>query len=73
MRQKDLAKQVGVATGTLGKIEAGEAIVELRTFMLVLWHLGLLSEVFNDALLNNFPEKPSKQRVRVKRVTEASF
>ncbi|RON10703.1 XRE family transcriptional regulator [Pseudomonas brassicacearum] len=73
MRQKDLAKQVGVATGTLGKIEAGEAVVELRTFMLVLWHLGLLSEVFNDTLINKAPAESSKQRVRMKRVTEASF
>jgi DNA-binding XRE family transcriptional regulator len=71
-RQKDLAKLVGVSAGTLGKIEAGDPVVELRTFMLVLWHLGLLSEIFNDLSISKASELPS-QRVRIKRVTEENF
>ncbi|TVT83212.1 helix-turn-helix transcriptional regulator [Pseudomonas sp. H3(2019)] len=73
LRQKDLAKLVGVAAGTLGKIEAGDPVVELRTFMLVLWHLGLLSEVFNDEPISKKAPELKSQRVRIKRVTEESF
>jgi hypothetical protein len=61
-----------VSAGTLGKIEAGDPVVELRTFMLVLWHLGLLSEIFNDLSISKASELPS-QRVRIKRVTEENF
>lgn len=73
LRQKDLAKLVGVSAGTLGKIEAGDPVVELRTFMLVLWHLGLLSEIFNDMPINKTPPELPSQRVRIKRVTEGNF
>lgn len=73
LRQKDLAQSVGVSAATLGKIEAGDAAVELRTFMLTLWYLGLLGEVFNEEPNGKAPPKPRQQRVRVKRVTEANF
>ncbi|NUT73835.1 helix-turn-helix transcriptional regulator [Pseudomonas sp. C1C7] len=73
LRQKDLANLVGVAPGTLAKIEAGEAVVELRTFMLVLWHLGLVSEVFNDQPAHPQTPEPTSQRVRVKRISQESF
>ncbi|POA22383.1 transcriptional regulator [Pseudomonas sp. FW300-N1A1] len=45
-RQKDLALSVSISERTLRKIEAGDASVELRSFMLVLWHLGLTFDVF---------------------------
>lgn len=73
LRQKDLAKRVGVSAGTLGKIEAGDPVVELRTFMLVLWHLGLLAEIFNDMPISKTPPELPSQRVRIKRVTEGNF
>jgi len=47
-RQKDLAKALSVSEQTLRKIEAGEPVVELRSFMLVVWQLGLVQEVFQD-------------------------
>lgn len=45
-RQKDLALSVSISERTLRKIEAGDASVELRSFMLVLWHLGLTVDIF---------------------------
>ncbi|MFW0756109.1 helix-turn-helix domain-containing protein [Pseudomonas sp. H11T01] len=73
LRQKDLAKLVGVSAGTIGKIEAGDPVVELRTFMLVLWHLGLLSEIFNETPISKAPPELPSQRVRIKRMTEENF
>ena len=47
-RQKDLARALGVSERSLRKIESGDPSVELRSFMLVLGHLGLTGEVFRS-------------------------
>lgn len=69
-RQKDLAMSLSMSERTLRKIEAGDPSVELRSFMLVLWHLGLIREVFQNlqlpanTLLETF-ESSSAKRVRL--------
>ncbi|MCL6704980.1 transcriptional regulator [Pseudomonas sp. T1.Ur] len=47
-RQKDLAASLAISERTVRKIEAGDPSVELRSFMLVLWQLGLTQEVFQS-------------------------
>ncbi|MGH8386096.1 MAG: helix-turn-helix domain-containing protein [Pseudomonas sp.] len=69
-RQKDLALSLSMSERTLRKIEAGDPSVELRSFMLVLWHLGLTQEVFQNiqmaATTSNEAFVPhSAQRVRL--------
>ncbi|WP_095196295.1 XRE family transcriptional regulator [Pseudomonas sp. Irchel 3A7] len=68
-RQKDLAMSLSMSERTLRKIEAGDPSVELRSFMLVLWHLGLIQEVFQNlqtpsTSLETF-EPSSAKRVRL--------
>lgn len=46
MRQEDLRTSIGVSAHTLRKIEAGSEFVDLRSFMLVLWRLGITETVF---------------------------
>lgn len=46
LRQADLTATVGVSAHTLRKIEGGSALVDLRSFMLVLWRLGISETVF---------------------------
>lgn len=48
LRQKDLALSLSISEQTVRKIEGGDPVVELRSFMLVLWHLGLTQAVFQD-------------------------
>lgn len=47
LRQADLTKAVGISAHTLRKIENGSERVDLRSFMLVLWRLGLNDLVFS--------------------------
>lgn len=46
LRQADLKLTLGVSAHTLRKIEGGSELVDLRSFMLVLWRLGLTETVF---------------------------
>jgi transcriptional regulator with XRE-family HTH domain len=46
LRQADLTSAVGISAHTLRKIENGSERVDLRSFMLVLWRLGLNDQVF---------------------------
>ena len=46
LRQTDLTAAIGVSAHTLRKIEGGSARVDLRSFMLVLWRLGISDTVF---------------------------
>ncbi|UVL83719.1 transcriptional regulator [Pseudomonas sp. B21-028] len=69
-RQKDLAASLAVSERTVRKIEAGDPSVELRSFMLVLWQLGLTQEVFQsrqqiEASSLASVQAPHKTRVRL--------
>ncbi|WP_268799490.1 helix-turn-helix domain-containing protein [Pseudomonas huanghezhanensis] len=46
LRQADLKASLGVSTHTLRKIESGSEAVDLRSFLLVLWRLGLTEAIF---------------------------
>lgn len=46
LRQTDLTAATGVSAHTLRKIESGSELVDLRSFMLVLWRLGISDTVF---------------------------
>jgi len=46
LRQADLTSSIGISAHTLRKIENGSERVDLRSFMLVLWRLGLSDQVF---------------------------
>lgn len=46
LRQADLTSAIGISAHTLRKIENGSERVDLRSFMLVLWRLGLNDQVF---------------------------
>ncbi|MDE1167940.1 MAG: helix-turn-helix domain-containing protein [Pseudomonas sp.] len=46
LRQKDLKSAIGTSAHTLRKIESGSELVDLRSFMLVLWRLGITDVVF---------------------------
>ncbi|MFJ5295072.1 transcriptional regulator [Pseudomonas sp. NPDC088368] len=46
VRQSDLKVTLGVSEHTLRKIETGSERVDLRSFMLVLWRLGITETVF---------------------------
>lgn len=46
MRQSDIKLTLGVSAHTLRKIEGGSELVDLRSFMLVLWKLGITETVF---------------------------
>lgn len=48
MRQSDLKVTLGVSEHTLRKIEGGSELVDLRSFMLVLWKLGITETVFSS-------------------------
>ncbi|TWC13202.1 MULTISPECIES: transcriptional regulator [unclassified Pseudomonas] len=69
-RQKDLAASLTISERTVRKIEAGDPSVELRSFMLVLWQLGLTQEVFQsrqqiEASSLASVQAPRKARVRL--------
>ena len=46
VRQADLKAAIGVSAHTLRKIEGGSELVDLRSFMLVLWRLGISDTLF---------------------------
>ena len=46
LRQADLKAAIDVSPHTLRKIEGGSELVDLRSFMLVLWRLGISDTVF---------------------------
>jgi len=46
LRQADITQAIGISAHTLRKIEGGAERVDLRAFMLVLWRLGLMEQVF---------------------------
>ena len=46
VRQSDIKVALGVSAHTLRKIEGGSELVDLRSFMLVLWKLGITETVF---------------------------
>lgn len=48
LRQADLKDAIGVSKHTVSKIESGSEQVDLRSFMLVLWRLGLTADVFTS-------------------------
>nr|WP_256676254.1 helix-turn-helix domain-containing protein [Pseudomonas sp. CM27] len=48
VRQADLKEAIGVSPHVLRKIESGSELVDLRSFMLVLWRLGLSDVVFTS-------------------------
>ncbi|MDF0729131.1 helix-turn-helix transcriptional regulator [Pseudomonas entomophila] len=73
IRQKDLAKQTGLSTTTLGKIEAGAPSVEMRGYMVALWHLGLLDEAFHALPVPSPASYATEHRVRLKRFSEDDF
>lgn len=73
IRQKDLAVSTGLSTATLGKIEAGTPTVEMRGYMTVLWHLGLLDEVFQERRIPSLAPHATEHRVRLKKVSEDDF
>lgn len=74
-RQKDLAASLSMSERTVRKIEAGDPTVELRSFMLVLWQLGLVQEVFQNlqatptSLLSTF-DSSNARRVRLPKARE---
>lgn len=73
IRQKDLALQVGLSTTTLSKIEAGAPTVEMRGYMAVLWHLGLLDDVFTNITVPPPATYANEHRVRLKHFSEEDF
>ncbi|MDH1630429.1 helix-turn-helix domain-containing protein [Pseudomonas mosselii] len=73
IRQKDLATQTGLSITTLAKIEAGTPTVEMRSYMIALWHLGLLDEVFQDVPMTSPASFATEHRVRLKKVSEDNF
>ncbi|KAF4559987.1 helix-turn-helix domain-containing protein [Pseudomonas sp. CES] len=48
LRQADLKAAIDVSAHTLRKIESGSELVDLRSFMLVLWRLGISDTVFSS-------------------------
>lgn len=73
IRQKDLAAQSGLSVTTIAKIEAGTPTVEMRSYMIALWHLGLLDEVFQDIPMSSPASFATEHRVRLKHVTQDDF
>ncbi|UZE17720.1 transcriptional regulator [Pseudomonas sp. B21-054] len=71
-RQKDLAASLAISERTVRKIEAGDPSVELRSFMLVLWQLGLTQEVFQSRQQIEVSSLASAQASRNARVRLAS-
>lgn len=48
LRQADIKAAIDVSAHTLRKIESGSELVDLRSFMLVLWRLGISDTVFSS-------------------------
>jgi len=73
IRQKDLAARTGLSTTTLGKIESGAPNVEMRSYMIALWHLGLLEDVFRDITVPVPAPYANEHRVRLKQFSKEDF
>lgn len=86
LRQSDLKQSLGVSEHTVRKIETGSELVDLRSFMLVLWRLGINEMVFNtlDGIENSSHisglrqpdvsiENIGSKRVRLKRPKAEDF
>lgn len=73
IRRKDLAAQTGLSLTTLGKIEAGAPTVEMRSYMIALWHLGVLDEAFQDVPMTSPASFATEHRVRLKRGSREDF
>ncbi len=73
IRQQDLAAQSGLSITTVAKIEAGIPTVEMRSYMIALWHLGLLDEVLQDVPMSSPASFATEHRVRLKNVTQDDF
>ncbi|MGV8862858.1 MAG: transcriptional regulator [Pseudomonas sp.] len=79
LRQKDLALSLSISEQTVRKIEGGDPLVELRSFMMVLWQLGLTQEVFrsldgiesSSQLQANDPHTPHRVRLAKPRRADA--
>jgi len=48
LRQSDFKSSLGISELTLRKIENGSPNVDLRSFMLVLWRLGINEQIFSS-------------------------
>ena len=48
LRQSDFKSSLGISEHTLRKIENGSEQVDLRSFMLVLWRLGINEMIFGS-------------------------
>ncbi|BBP79504.1 transcriptional regulator [Pseudomonas gingeri NCPPB 3146 = LMG 5327] len=48
LRQSDFRSSLGISEHTLRKIENGSELVDLRSFMLVLWRLGINEMIFGS-------------------------
>lgn len=46
LRQSDLKTSLGISAHMLRKIESGSEAVDMRSFMLVLWRLGITDTLF---------------------------
>lgn len=76
LRQADITKAIGVSAHTLRKIENGSELVDLRSFMLVLWRLGITETVFapldgiesTSEILRHAGDAASPQSIASKRV-----
>ncbi|MCY1407859.1 transcriptional regulator, y4mF family [compost metagenome] len=73
IRQKDIADAVGISTQTLSKIETGVPSVEMRAYMVVLWHLGLLGDVFPLIAPPVLATFAPEHRVRLKKTSRDDF
>ena len=76
LRQSDLKAALGVSPHILRKIEGGSELVDLRSFMLVLWRLGITESVFaslegveNSSEITRYADDGNAHRsIAVKRV-----
>ncbi|NBA97164.1 helix-turn-helix domain-containing protein [Pseudomonas sp. R5(2019)] len=73
IRQQDIATAVGISAQTVGKIEAGTPTVEIRAYMVVLWHLGLLGDVFPLVAPPSRASYANEHRVRLKKASKGDF
>ncbi|KTS97003.1 hypothetical protein [Pseudomonas parafulva] len=86
IRQADIKAAIGISPHLLRKVEQGSPHVDLRSFMLVLWRLGIndtvfrtLEDVEHSAQMARFvqleddPELLSARRVRLPKPKPEAF
>nr|WP_314484766.1 transcriptional regulator [uncultured Pseudomonas sp.] len=86
IRQADIKTAIGVSPHLLRKVESGSPHVDLRSFMLVLWRLGINDTVFQSlediehssqvvrfAQPDNAPEQLAARRVRLPKPKPEAF